>query len=168
MKKNEPPGSNHKAPRLTPELTKFVEGMGMYFETSGVPRIGGRILGLLMVAHGPLSAESLASTLKVSRGSVSTNFRLLIASGLIEKVSLPGDRTTYFVFSATAWEKAMKVEMEGAASLKKLAQQGLALLPSGDTTRNHLEGMIKYCDLVTELYQKGLTRWRTLWPSRVR
>ncbi len=82
MKK--PPSSDSvaKIPRLTPELSRFIEGMGMYFENQGIPRIGGRMLGLLMIAHRPLSAEDLARILKVSRASLSTNFR-----------SLPGQRS---------------------------------------------------------------------------
>ena len=159
MKSTDPPDSN-KNPDLSPDLTRFVEGMGTYFENYGIPRIGGRMLGLLLVIHEPLSAEDIAIILKVSRGSISTNFRLLLSSGLVEKVSFSSDRTTYYIFSETAWEKAMTVELEGAASLKRLAQQGLAALPSGDSARNHLEGMIQWTDFIVELYQKGLIEWR--------
>ena len=64
----------------------------MYFESYGIPRIGGRILGLLLVADEPLSADSIASVLRVSCASVSTNFKLLLTSSLAEKVTFAGDR----------------------------------------------------------------------------
>ena len=118
MKKNRPPRPD-KFKKPNSELTHFIESMGRYFESYGIPRIGGKILGLLLVAHEPLSAEDIASILKVSRGSISTNFRLLLTSALAEKVTFPGDRTTYFVFPATAWEKAMMVEIEGIAFFKE-------------------------------------------------
>src|SRR5271169_4880927 len=121
--KNSDPSAKNKFKKLSPELTNFIESMGRYFENYGIPRIGGRILGLLLVAHEPISAEDIASILKVSRGSVSTNFRILLTSALAEKVTFPGDRTTYYAFPAAAWEKAMMVELEGIAYLKKLAQQ---------------------------------------------
>ena len=92
MKNTDPPnGKSHKL-KLTPELHRFIQRMGGYFESSGVPPIGGLILGLLMLAHEPLSAEDIASSLKVSRASVSTNFRVLLATGLIEKHTDRADR----------------------------------------------------------------------------
>ncbi len=159
MKNTDPPHQS-KFKKLSPELTHFIESMGRYFESYGIPRIGGRILGLLLIAHEPLSAEEIASILKVSRGSISTNFRLLLASALAEKVTFPGDRTTYFAFPATAWEKAMAVEIEGTAFLTKLAQQGLNALPPGDPARHRLEKTIEWTHLIHEVYQKALTQWR--------
>ena len=159
MKNTDPPRSD-KFKKLSPELTHFIESMGRYFESYGIPRIGGRILGLLLVAHEPLSAEDIAKILKVSRGSISTNFQLLLTSALAEKVTFPGDRTTYFAFPVAAWEKAMMVELEGIAYLKKLAQQGLTALPSGDPARNRLQKTIEWTDLINSIYQKALTQWR--------
>jgi predicted transcriptional regulator len=161
MKNTDPPHQN-KFKKLSPELTHFIESMGRYFESYGIPRIGGRILGLLLVAHEPLSAEDIASILKVSRGSISTNFRLLLTSALAEKVTFPGDRTTYFAFPATAWEKAMAVEIEGIAVLEKLAQQGLTALPSGDPARNRLARTIEWTGLIHDIYQEALTKWRAI------
>ncbi len=96
MKNTDPPDSNTLPMKITPELSKFIEGMGLYFQNQGVPRIGGRILALLMISHDPLSAEDIGATLRVSRGSISTNMRILIAGGLVEKVSIPGQRLTLF------------------------------------------------------------------------
>ena len=159
MKNTDPPHRN-KFKKLSPELTHFIESMGRYFESFGIPRIGGRILGVLLIAHEPLSAEEIASILKVSRGSLSTNFRLLLTSALAEKVTFPGDRTTYYAFPVAAWEKAMVVELEGIAFLKKLAQQGLTALPPGDPARNRLEKTIEWTDLIHNVYQNALTQWR--------
>lgn len=160
MKNTDPPNQN-KFKTLSPELARFIESMGMYFETSGVPRIGGRILGLLMIAHEPLSAEDIAKILKVSRASISTNFRILLSSGLAEKVTFPGDRATYFAFPETAWEKTMTVEIEAMNAMKKLAQQGLDALSAKDSARGRMEGLINWTDFLIEYYQKALIEWRT-------
>jgi DNA-binding transcriptional regulator GbsR (MarR family) len=160
MKK--PPSSDSlaKIPRLTPELSRFIEGMGMYFENQGIPRIGGRMLGLLMIAHRPLSAEDLARILKVSRASLSTNFRALLASGLVEKVTLYGDRTTYFVFSDAAMEHRTVTGTQGAIVFRKLVQQGLAALPPKDPARRHLDTSLEWSDLIIEAFQQVLTDWQ--------
>lgn len=149
-----------KFKRLDPELASFIESMGMYFESYGIPRIGGRILGLLLITHEPLSAERIASMLKVSRASVSTNFRILLTSGLAEKVAFPGDRTTYFVFPETGLEKTLLVEIQGISALRRLVQQGLNALPAEDSARDRMQEMADWADFLVQLYQKALLEWQ--------
>lgn len=164
MKNTDPP---NKFKKLSPELARFIESMGLYFEAQGVPRIGGRILGVLLVAHEPLSADDISRILKVSRASVSTNMRLLTSSGLVEKTSILHDRTTYFVFSETAWEQAMQVGVQKASILKNLIQQGLAALPEKDSARERLKRSIQWADLVVEFYQELHKEWRRKYPALV-
>ena len=149
-----------KFKKLSLELARFIESLGMYFESYGIPRIGGRILGLLLVAHEPLSAERIASILKVSRASISTNFRVLLTSGLAEKVTFPGDRTTYFVFPESGLEKTLLVEIQGINALKRLVQQGLTALPTGDSARGRMQEMVDWTDFLMKLYQKALLDWQ--------
>ena len=149
-----------KFKKLDPELVRFMESMGMYFESYGIPRIGGRILGLLLIAHEPLSADRIASILKVSRASISTNFRVLLTSGLAEKVTFPGDRTTYFVFPESGLEKTLLVEIQGINALKRLVQQGLNALPSDDSARHRMQEMVDWADFLMKLYQKALLDWQ--------
>ena len=157
-----------KFQKLSPELTRFIESMGMYFENQGVPRIGGRILGLLIVAHDPLSADDIAKILKVSRASVSTNMRLLTASGMIEKTPILHDRTTYFVFSEAALEQHMAVGVQAAEIFKKLSEQGLAALSGDDSARRRLEASIEWSDLIVESFQTAIIKWRARYPQGVR
>ena len=149
-----------KFKKLSPELARFIESMGMYFESYGIPRIGGRILGLLLIAHEPLSAERIASLLKVSRASISTNFRLLLTSNLAEKVTYPGDRTTYFTFPESGLEKTLLVEIQGIEALKRLVQQGMNALPSDDSARSRMQEMVDWADFLLKLYQNALIDWR--------
>ncbi len=152
--------SPDKFTKLDPELVHFMESMGMYFESYGIPRIGGRILGLLLIAHEPLSAERIASILKVSRASISTNFRILLTSGLAEKVAYPGDRTTYYIFPETGLEKTLLVEIQGISALKRLVQQGLRALPAGDPARSRMQEMTDWADFLVKLYHKALVEWQ--------
>ncbi len=160
MKNSRPPNSLAKIPRLTPQLSRFVESMGMYFENQGIPRIGGRMLGLLMIAHQPLSAEDLAEILKVSRGSLSTNFRALLASGMVEKVTVHRDRTTYFVFSDAAMENRTITGTHATVAFKKLVQQGLAALPPKDPARHHLDASLEWSDIIIGAFEKALADWQ--------
>ena len=165
MKNTDPPPKN-KFKKLNPELTRFIESMGMYFENMGIPRIGGRILGLLMIAHKPLSAEDIGKILKVSRGSTSTNMSALTSSGLVEKKSILHDRSTYFVFSEAALEQRMMTGIQSATIFRKLAEQGLAALPDHDSARSRMQRSIEWSNLLVDTFQKAITEWRKRYPNQ--
>ena len=46
-------------PNLSPAQQQFVESVGLYFEQYQVSRIGGRLLGLLMLLHGPFTLDQM-------------------------------------------------------------------------------------------------------------
>jgi DNA-binding MarR family transcriptional regulator len=144
----------HTNPTISPGLSKFMEDIGLFYENHGIPRIGGRILALMLVTEGMLSADQIAARLQVSRGSVSTNTRLLSAIGLIEKSSIPGDRLDYYRFSPSAWENVFTMRLKAFDALQKLARQGLAILPIGETARCRLEELIEWVRLYQDLYEK--------------
>lgn len=77
----------------------FIEKMGRYFEEEGVPRIAGRLFGLLMVSQTPCSLDDVSERLQVSKGSASTNARLLEQWGVAERVTEPGDRRDFYVLA---------------------------------------------------------------------
>lgn len=74
----------------------FIESMGLALEADGLPRIAGRIFGLLLVSEEAQSLDDLAAELRVSKASVSTNTRLLEQRGVLEQVSRPADRRDYY------------------------------------------------------------------------
>jgi len=75
---------------------RFVERMGLALEADGLPRIAGRIFGLMLVSKEARSLDELAAELRVSKASVSTNARLLEHRGVLEQVSRPADRKDYY------------------------------------------------------------------------
>jgi hypothetical protein len=159
MKNTDPPHRNTKASKMTPEVSKFIESMGMYFENMGIPRIGGRMLGLLMISHDPLSAEDIGSILKVSRGSISTNTRTLLAAGLVEKISLPGERTTFFVYPDTGLEQRMVAGIQSTMIFRKISEQGLATLNPEHFARHRLEDAVKWSDMLLESFHTVIADW---------
>ena len=160
-----PKDPTDKVPELTPPLHRFIEGMGMYFESQGIPRIGGRMLGLLMIAHWPLSAEDLGSLLQISRGSVSTNIRLLLSSGLVEKALLPRLRTTHFVYSDDAMEHRAASGVKSTQAFKHLLQQAAEAVPPRDPARHHIDDSIAWSDLLVEALNGATQRWRSRHPT---
>lgn len=145
--------------RVTPELSQFIENMGLHYEDYGVARIGGRILGLLLVAPRPVSSEEMAEALQVSRSSISTNLRTLQLSDLVEKVSLPGERVDYYIFSPDAWHKALEMRLASIFDLKELAEQGLNGLEEDHPARMRMKQMAAWVEMVEQAVQKLTEEW---------
>ena len=81
---------------------EFIERFGLMSEEDGLPRIAGRIYGLLLLCGGPLTLDDIAERLQVSKTSVSTNTRLLDRLGAVERTSKPGDRRAFYRISPEA------------------------------------------------------------------
>lgn len=144
-----------------PSLSQFIENMGLHYQEYGVPRIGGRILGLLLVHPEPISAEEMAEALQVSRSSVSTNLRTLLLTGLVEKVSLPGERVDYYVLTDNPWQKALEMRLAAILPLRSIAAQALAGLDSQHPARQRLQEMIAWVEQVEEMIHDLNERWQS-------
>ena len=114
---------------LSDEEAQFVEDIGLIMEDQGRPRIAGRILGWLLICEPPhQSFASLVEALGVSKGSVSSMTRLLLEGGLVERVTLPGDRQTYFRMAPDAWTRVLSWMTERVQRMHDAAQRGLDLV----------------------------------------
>ena len=154
---------------LAPEKVRFVEGMGRYFEQFGISRIGGRILGLLMLAEEPLSLDDMATTLSVSRASISTNIRLITAAGLAELVTKPGDRRDYYHFTHDAWGHSLYIELKSLLPLRRMTARALAALePDDQEARARLEDAVDFCDYFIEEHHRIIAGWRERLRARGR
>lgn len=124
------------------EAKHFVEEVGLSFELVALPRMAGRIFGWLLISDPPhQSLGELAETLQASKGSISTMARLLIQIGLIERVSLPGQRRDYFQIKLNAWSQMAEQHLAQMTAFRKLAERGLELFEDADPLRQRLEEM---------------------------
>ncbi|MBX5483696.1 MAG: HTH domain-containing protein [Myxococcaceae bacterium] len=145
---------------LTEAERRFVERIGLYFEEQGAPRIGGRILGLLMLSESPVSLEELAERLQVARASVSTNVRQLMAAGICEPDPIPGDRRHYYRYVDNAWTKHLERTLRGLAHLESIFNQALSGLgPHRVTGRRRLRDTADYLAFSRKEIAATLERW---------
>ena len=75
---------------------RFIEEVGLAAEADGLPRIAGRLFGHLLLSPGPCTLDEIADALDVSKGSVSTDARLLLRHGWLRRTSRVGDRKDYY------------------------------------------------------------------------
>jgi len=145
---------------LSEKELAFIEKNGQHYEkTYGIARIGGRILGLLMIKANPITIEEIGTTLGASHGSISTNLRLLTVMGLVEKATYPGDRCDYYQFSSNAWDEILNKRLKCILELRDLADGALADLDSQGIVRRRFEEMAGWIDLVEGKYREMLAEW---------
>ena len=110
-------------------LMSFVEQMGGDFESNGLPRLAGRLLGWLLVCDPERqSSEDLAAALGASSGGISTNARVLSQFGFIDRLAVAGDRRTYFRLRPNAFAAGERHRLQTMADLQRMADAGLEAL----------------------------------------
>lgn len=143
------------------ELSQFIENMGLHYENYGVPRIGGRILGLLILTPRPISSEEMSEALQVSRSSISTNLRTLMLNELVEKVSLPGERVDYYTLTEDVWQKSLELQLSNVFPLRDLAEEGLESLDEGHPARERMEEIISWINRVEDAFARLNQDWQS-------
>ena len=145
---------------LSPGMQEFIESMGLYFAQYNLPRIGGRILALMMVAERPLSLDDMAEMLLVSRASISTNIRLIVSAGWAEQIGIPGDRRDYYRAPMNSWGRSIDVEIQGILRLQRIVEQGLAAISPDDTlAQSRLQDTLEFCLFLQEAYAGIKQQW---------
>lgn len=61
-----------------------------------VSKVGGQIYALLFLARTPMSLDEIGNVLKLSKGNISVNIRMLEGFGLVRKVWVRGTRKDYY------------------------------------------------------------------------
>jgi len=75
----------------------YIEETGLLFEKLGMTRMAGRIFGYLIVSdEEQASFDQIRKALQASKGSISGTVKQLLQIDMVEAVSLPGDRKTYY------------------------------------------------------------------------
>jgi DNA-binding transcriptional regulator GbsR (MarR family) len=142
-------------------LLHYVEEFGLFFEQFGLPRTAGRMMSWLLVCDPPhQTMDELVEVLQVSKSSVSTTSRMLIQSGLVDKVSFPGERKDFYRINDDAWIKAWQARNTQAIVLRQLAERGLNLLPEEKPDRRvRLQMMRDLYQFLEDELPKLTDRW---------
>jgi DNA-binding transcriptional regulator GbsR (MarR family) len=115
------------------EVKHFVEDISLFFEQMGLPRMAGRVLGVLLISDPPAqSIDDLCEMLQASKSAVSTTSRLLLQMGLIERVPSPMPRRIYFRFVSGGWQVFMHNRLKLMMAFHQVAERGLELVKDKD------------------------------------
>lgn len=143
---------------LNQELLAFIEEAGLFYEKTGLPRMCGRIMGLLMTfPEGDTTFNSCVEVLQASKSSISTGLRQLEAMGLIMPYTLPGNRKTFYRLTEQSSYAIIEQRMKLMAFYQKIVTQAARLNQPGKR-QEQLREMAEFYDFVQRelplMYQK--------------
>ena len=163
MTANRPTTHSRRQPGVRTRCTRkdFVERFAVAKEGDGLPRIAGRIFGLLLTGERDLSLDEIAKELDASKGSASVNTRLLEQSGFIERVSKPGDRRDYYRISSDLFERTMEQRLARWHRLHEVVIYGLTASDLSPAVRSRLRDFEAAHNNVREVIETALAKWRT-------
>ena len=146
---------------LDDKTQQFVERMGLMMERSGAARTFGRLMGLLLVADEPISLDTMARLLHVSKASISTNTRHLEQGGFAQRVSIPGDRRTYYEITPNSFEHMLSARMKMLHEFVGLFEEGLqAIEDENHAAHARLMGMRDFYQFIAEDIVEMMARWK--------
>lgn len=144
-----------KPVNLTPAEIDFIERMGINAEADGQARITGRIWGLLMIVGRMLTSAEIAETLQVSRGSVSTNLRLLEGLEIIERRSKPGEREIYFAMCPNPYATLVRQFAKRFANHRRMVEEAAANIERPEGKQN-LANLSRFYGLMEKAHRSML------------
>lgn len=119
---------------------RFIEHLGLLWEGQGLSRIAGRMVGLLTLQDAPLSLDDIASSLGVSKGSVSLDARRLQALGLLVRVpASAGDRRDYYAVAPDLPHAMLKHRAKELTGLATALEEAVALPDTPNAVRKRLQ-----------------------------
>jgi DNA-binding transcriptional regulator GbsR (MarR family) len=116
-------------PTLDAVRTDFIEKTGLVSQAEGLPRIAGRVFGMLIYDGDVVSFGDLATKLQVSRASISTSIRILEERSLVKRVTKPGERQDFFQLAPNPYATMLSSIRKRNQSIKAEIAQTIESLP---------------------------------------
>ena len=113
--------------------------------------------------------HELTEALQASKSSISTGTRMLIQMGIIERLSLPGQRRDYYRVVPDSWSHVLEEKAQQQfTEFRRLAERGLALLAGASPARRQrLEEMRDFYVFMEREYPLILDHWRAHRSARL-
>lgn len=140
---------------------KFIEEVGITSEGDGLPRIAGRLFGYLLLSPEPRSLDEIAEALDVSKGSASTDARLLLRHGWLRRVSQTGDRKDYYELAPDFFAEIVAYRLTRWDALHDTVA---GALPGLDGEPDDVLDRLRYLERAQSFFTEGirelLAQWR--------
>lgn len=146
----------------THRIHQFVERVGLFWENYGSQRMVGRVLGWLLICDPPeQSLGEIAEGVMASKASISTSTRTLELIGLIERVPMRGQRSTYYRMVEGSWSHMFEAKQVALRLFRELAEEGLMVLEEEPPSRRErLQELHDLYEFLEAEMPKIIADWR--------
>lgn len=130
---------------------EFLTLMERVAALQGLTPIAARILGVLLFDGAEMSFSELAEELQVSRGSISTNTRMLVDGHVIARIRHPGQRQDYFRVAPELFSQLMAEWARGMAATATAMRELSARMPSSEAApKDRIDALATFYEHLAE------------------
>jgi DNA-binding transcriptional regulator GbsR (MarR family) len=138
----------------------YIEEFGLLFDQMGVTRMAGRVFGYLIVSdEEAVSFNQIKDALQASKGSISGTLKQLRQMGMIEALSLPGDRKTYFRISNIQIGDILKSRIKQFTQFAEILERGIELKAKEDKTHHWLSEASTFYNWAGDQIEEIIDQW---------
>jgi len=143
----------------------FIEELGTRYDSRGLRRLQGLIIGILLTQEGPVSLDNMTDILGRSKGPMSISVRRLDDMGLVRKVEGPNNRRDYYAPHPNIFFNSFEqLNMSRVRKSRDLARRFLARIEAreeegGGKTAESLRHMDAFYDLLESFLEDFAERW---------
>ena len=120
-------GPANTRPPLSNWRETFVEEFGVLSLDLGASRAMARIIGWMLVCDPPeQSSKDVQAALKLSAAAVSSETRLLVGAGVLERATRPGDRRIYYRLPIGTWDGVLEARLRTLMRIREVVDRGLS------------------------------------------
>jgi DNA-binding transcriptional regulator GbsR (MarR family) len=139
---------NKMPQKLTDAKKQFVASWGAFGSQWGINKTMAQVHAHLLITAHPVTTEDIMEDLLISRGNANMNIRELINWGLVDRITIPGERKEYFTAEKDIWKVIRMIIKERK---KKELEPMLALMEqlqdiTGDKSSPEYKTYKKTCD----------------------
>ncbi|MGD9486572.1 MAG: GbsR/MarR family transcriptional regulator [Calditrichaceae bacterium] len=143
---------------------EFIQDYGEAYQTFGLPKLMGRIVGLLIFIGRPISLDDITDELNVSKGPVSQITRRLRDHNLIQRIWVPGDRKDYYQAAPDIFGNAFRNQISLMKENLRLAQKYHSMAQNDSTEevqffKQNMEEMTRFYSLMVKHFNEFLKEW---------
>jgi len=149
----------------------FIQDFGEAYHMFGLPRLMGRIVGLLLHADEPVSLDTITQELNVSKGPVSQIVKRLRDHNQVKRVWIPGDRKDYYTADPDIFENSFINHMKMMEQNLYLSKKYHTLIENNnyegsEAFKKHIKEMELFFNTVRTHYNNLLEDWKNTKNTR--
>jgi DNA-binding transcriptional regulator GbsR (MarR family) len=155
----------------SPVERELIQEFGNIYESYGLKRLEGLIVGLLLTQDAPVSLDDMVERLGHSKGPISVSVRRLADIGLVRKVNGPVNRRNYYAAHPDIFYNNFQFNMATVRRNRSLAENFLMRIRAEDAvgseeTIANLEHMKAFYRLMEAFYQDFSEQWQKVKRQR--